>query len=265
MRPVAHRWMRPDAARSQGATVVPDAKSDAELHGRRLAVATLRLEWELLKFALRGRKAGFNPGQPRDDHGRWTNGGGGIGRNPPREMVNEISNPSSQPRRQIAQLVDGVTSNSDPSALQLTSKIVTADARPVYDKVDAALLSPKGINATASTQRLEYHFDDDGLYLGGVTVTNEDRTVVGRMIDALNNSPVHISFEVQIRTANGISTSSFEIRQNLPPGASITIPWRDFGLMQGPGSVSILATNKGSFYTGVVVGAMRAPSAQGSR
>jgi len=63
------------SAKSQGATEVPDAKSDAELHGRRLAVATLRLEWELLKFALRGRKAGFNPAQPRDDHGRWTDGG----------------------------------------------------------------------------------------------------------------------------------------------------------------------------------------------
>jgi hypothetical protein len=77
MRPDAHRWMRPDTAKSQGATEAPDAKSDAELHGRRLAVATLRLEWELLKFSLRGRKAGFNPAQPRDDHGRWTNGGGG--------------------------------------------------------------------------------------------------------------------------------------------------------------------------------------------
>jgi hypothetical protein len=75
MRPDTHRWMRPDAAKSQGATEAPDANFDAEFHDRRLKVATLRVEWELLKFALRGRKAGFNPTQPRDDHGRWTNGG----------------------------------------------------------------------------------------------------------------------------------------------------------------------------------------------
>ena len=50
---------------------------DTELreHKRqRHEIARLRLEWELLKFALKGRKAGFNPAQARDDHGRWVNG-----------------------------------------------------------------------------------------------------------------------------------------------------------------------------------------------
>jgi hypothetical protein len=37
-------------------------------------VSKLRLDFELLRFALKGRKGGFNPDQPRDDHGRWTDG-----------------------------------------------------------------------------------------------------------------------------------------------------------------------------------------------
>lgn len=99
MRPDAYRWLSPDhpdyhgprpygrksspdqpraAAKSQGAAAVPDVASDAELQDRRLALATLRLEWELLKFAWKRRKAGFNPDQPRDDRGRWADGPGSV-------------------------------------------------------------------------------------------------------------------------------------------------------------------------------------------
>jgi hypothetical protein len=255
-----------------------DPKSRMNYSLGQIESGILRLKWlaaaTRFEIAMRNHdralKAGYRSDQPRvpagnSDGGQWINGGGGASRNPPRVTVDAKPNQSSQPRRQFAQLASGATNDSDPSALQRTSDNITADARPVYDKVDAALLAPKGINAEASSRRLRYQFNDDNLYLGGVTVTNEDRTVAGRMINALNNSPVHIGFEASIQTANGISTSSFEIRQNLPPGASITIPWKDFGLMQGPGSVTILATNKGSFYTGVVVGAMKAPSAPESR
>jgi len=49
--------------------------SDAQLQEQRLALARLRLDWELLKFAIRGQKAGFDPAQPRDDHGKWTDAG----------------------------------------------------------------------------------------------------------------------------------------------------------------------------------------------
>ena len=45
--------------------------AEAELLDYRLALARLRLDWELLKFELRGQKAGFDPNQPRDDRGRW--------------------------------------------------------------------------------------------------------------------------------------------------------------------------------------------------
>jgi hypothetical protein len=82
MRHDAHRWMRPDARQQKGTPksqtgtdVGADADTEVEFQQQRLAVASLRLEWELLQFALKGRKAGFEPGQPRDDHGRWTDAG----------------------------------------------------------------------------------------------------------------------------------------------------------------------------------------------
>ena len=42
-------------------------------------VSKLRLDFELLRFALKGHKGGFNPDQPRDDHGRWSDGGNSEG------------------------------------------------------------------------------------------------------------------------------------------------------------------------------------------
>jgi hypothetical protein len=102
-RPDAHRYVRPDAYRWQRPDQVDEnapsylrkfrsdetraaesdreaaARADAELQEQRLALARLRLDWELLKFALGGRKAGFNPDQPRDDRGRWTDAGSSPG------------------------------------------------------------------------------------------------------------------------------------------------------------------------------------------
>jgi hypothetical protein len=79
--PDAYRWQRPDqvddnapsylrkfrADRTHAAELDRDAaaRADAEVQEQRLALARLRLDWELLKFVLRGRKAGFNPDQPR--------------------------------------------------------------------------------------------------------------------------------------------------------------------------------------------------------
>jgi hypothetical protein len=87
------RWMRHDAERFRrprppghksqlhiepelGGGTDHDVMSEIEHVDRRLALARLRLDFELLKFELGGRKAGFNPDQPRDEVGRWRNGRG---------------------------------------------------------------------------------------------------------------------------------------------------------------------------------------------
>ncbi|MBI3704553.1 MAG: hypothetical protein HY244_12085 [Rhizobiales bacterium] len=211
----------------------------------------------------------YSPNQPRvpagsSEGGRWTGEGGGAGdgssfpstgseptagsgRSDPRVLSDATPDNYYKPGTQLAQLANG------------------GSGTPIYDKVDAALLAPKGVNADASSQKLEYKFDDSGHYLGGVTVTNEDRTAVGRMINAINGTPVNVGIDAEIKTANGNSSASFEIKQNLPPGSSVTVPWKDFGPMQGPGSVSVTATNKGSLYTGVIIGATRIPSAPHSK
>jgi hypothetical protein len=138
-RPDAHRYVRPDAYRWQRPDQVDEnapsylrrfraeemraaesdrdaaARADAELQERRLALARLRLDWELLKFALGGRKAGFNPDQPRvpagnPDGGQWTSEGAGAGERVrvagplPRNEKPEIpkTRPSGREARRIA-------------------------------------------------------------------------------------------------------------------------------------------------------------------
>lgn len=65
-------------AQTRGALRTRQIKFDAEPAWRRHAIAKLRLDWELLKFAL-GRKA-YNPNQPRvpaggREGGQWTSEG----------------------------------------------------------------------------------------------------------------------------------------------------------------------------------------------
>lgn len=89
-RPDAYRWQRPGQVGNGAPSYLRksyepydsekveanDEWSAAELHEQRLALAKLRLDWELLKLAIKARKAGFDPNQSRDDRGRWTDSGG---------------------------------------------------------------------------------------------------------------------------------------------------------------------------------------------
>jgi hypothetical protein len=86
---VKYFWPEPEDARpSAAADAAPtqqcesDPEFEAELARLRCDVASLRLEWELAKFASRGRK--YDPNQPRvpagnPDGGQWTSEGGGGG------------------------------------------------------------------------------------------------------------------------------------------------------------------------------------------
>lgn len=61
-------WRDPYATK-QHAEAEAAFKSEAELLEYRRELAKLRLDWELFKLSLKGQKAGFDPEQPRDDHG----------------------------------------------------------------------------------------------------------------------------------------------------------------------------------------------------
>jgi hypothetical protein len=92
MRPDAERWLRPGQAKEtapryfqtkqserpceteqQGDAAAVRAEAEWLEHQRE--IASLRFEWEMLKLSIKAQKAGFNPEQPRDDRGRWTDSG----------------------------------------------------------------------------------------------------------------------------------------------------------------------------------------------
>jgi hypothetical protein len=94
--------------------------------------------------------------------------------------------------------------------------------------------------------------------LAGVTVVNEDRGFWGDLLRLLNGSfsnPIRVGFTATIETAKGTTTSYFEIRDQLPVGGWVSIPWTDFGPIDGPATVTIRATNMAPYYTGAIVGA----------
>jgi hypothetical protein len=121
MRPDAHRWMRPDVREVRGLDqyrFVKPRLHDGE-HGGPLSAETagrlaayqdlLRLQSEVKalrrEFAQRrlscALKAGFNPDQPRDELGRWTDTGGGN--SDPRVMSDTVPDISWMPGAQYAQ------------------------------------------------------------------------------------------------------------------------------------------------------------------
>jgi len=80
---------------------------------------------------------------------------------------------------------------------------------------------------------------------------------MGQLLQVIRDSPVAVRFDAKIHTADRVATSAFEIRQKHSFGSSFTVPWKEFGLMQGPGRVEITATNVGSLHVGVVAGAVK--------
>jgi hypothetical protein len=131
------------------------------------------------------------------------------------------------------------------------------DNRPIYDRVDAALLAPRGVSAHGAEQKLSYSIDDDSRYVPGVTIVNEDRTLVGRLIEAVNRVPVAVRLDVEVQTADGTIRRTYEIRQNFSPGSWVSIPLADFGIIGGPAWMRVTAQNIGSLYTAVIIGATR--------
>jgi hypothetical protein len=135
--------------------------------------------------------------------------------------------------------------------------------QPHFDTSDSVILGPgDSPAATTSFQRtLTYNLDDDSQYAAGVTIVNEDNGLgasVDRLLRGLfGGNPVDVGFQAKIVTANGTTDSSFRITGNLPVYGWMSVPWATFGPLQGPGSVTITATNHVPFYTGVVVGASR--------
>jgi hypothetical protein len=71
MPPEAQRWYEPDSERKQVADEADYTAEIAALLRLRRELAAIRAELTSRR-RLRSMKAGFNPDQPRDDHGRWT-------------------------------------------------------------------------------------------------------------------------------------------------------------------------------------------------
>jgi hypothetical protein len=247
LRPDAYRWLRPDWRR----------------HVQR--GSNLERLYERIERKYRPDQARVPAGTP--DGGQWTDEvGSGGGRGGPSSSQGEPSAGSgrSDPRVLSDATPDNYYKPGTRLAQATTDGSQAVDPSSVYDKVDAALLPPRGVDATGSVQKLQYRLDDSGRYLGGVTVVNEDHTAIGRMINAVNGTPVRVGFEADIQTADGNWTRSFEINKDLSPGSSVTVPWKEFGPMQGPRTITIMVTNRGSLYTGVYVGARRVPDAPAS-
>jgi hypothetical protein len=72
--------------------------SDSDIHRRRVELYSLRFELAFLKLEFLLRKANFDPEQPRDDQGRWTDGGG-------RPKVPKQRPPTAQLRNRIVKEV----------------------------------------------------------------------------------------------------------------------------------------------------------------
>ncbi len=132
LRPNAHLWIRHDAhrfmppgtprltgkdvvryfwpdvkceGRSRESEQVPDLDALSALrasHFRLKAeVAALQAELKFRRF-FRNLKAGFNPDQSRDDHGRWTDEGGGSNSN------DDLQTPVSNEEAAVAQIEMGI-------------------------------------------------------------------------------------------------------------------------------------------------------------
>jgi hypothetical protein len=98
--------------------------------------------------------------------------------------------------------------------------------------------------------------------MGGVTLVNDDSGFWHTFGSWLNGTPgtnpVDVQFRVTVQTASGTYTAGpFTISSQLPYGGWVTVPWTEFGPIQGPGTVTIEAENRVSTVTAVIVGANR--------
>jgi len=106
------------------------------------------------------RKYGYDPDQPRDELGRWTSGTGdaaqatGEGQVADADTEGSIDQPPSPSEPSST---DGAASNPESRVIPVQMAV---DERPLYDKADSALLTPKGVNAASSEQKLKYTLDD---------------------------------------------------------------------------------------------------------
>jgi hypothetical protein len=75
------------------------ARTETKFLRLKWLAAARRVEISFAKFAILGRKAGFNPDQPRDERGRWNGGGNrpGIGHNQGPSLEDPPEIPETQP------------------------------------------------------------------------------------------------------------------------------------------------------------------------
>jgi hypothetical protein len=181
------------------------------------------------------RYAALDTGTPTGD----TNGGG-------------ASSPSGiSPNN--SRVAWGLPSNQPPQGMP---------DQPAFDTSDAAVLG-QGDSAeptTSPSKKLTFHLNDDGLYVAGVTVVNNDGglgAAVDRYLRTLDGgNPVSVEFLVEVQTANGTDSYRLSISDDkLPVNGWKSVPLT--GLIKGPGVVTVAATNRLPYLTAVIAGARR--------
>jgi hypothetical protein len=92
-----------------------------------LAAAALETRLELLARAI---KANYNPNQPRDDHGRWTDGGGGDGGlDDPRVLSDATPDSDWKPGAQYAQNRPPIRGQFQGATPAQQARLAVAEAR----------------------------------------------------------------------------------------------------------------------------------------
>ncbi len=158
MRPDAQRYWRPDAERLMPRETLkalgwrdpnetaqargPSANEDsAEDQDYRIALARLRLDWELLKLAIKAQKDGFNAAQPRDDWGRWTDGFRIVAAGMPR--IPQRRPPDSTDRTAIYRKIATWAAENGPAILEGIAK--TSWLYPALPTIWSYLDAPKSL------------------------------------------------------------------------------------------------------------------------
>jgi hypothetical protein len=159
IRPDAERYMRPDTEHKH-ATERSDVSNIEEVHEvelaeQRLELARLRLDWELLKFAIKAHKAGFDPAQPRDGRGRWTDGFSIVAAGVPR--IPQGRPPDSRDRTATCKKIADWIAENGPSVLDGIAR--TSWLYPAFPTIWSYLDAPKSLGELQENLRPKTGYD----------------------------------------------------------------------------------------------------------
>jgi hypothetical protein len=213
------------APRNPGSTA-----HEALLRADLVEISLLRLMVPDLRRGL-DRKAGFNPGQPRDDHGRWTSGGGSAGV-VSWDTINSLSEDATWDRvvggyDDTGDLIEQTVFNRDGSTIR--SEFAGADAWDERHTVTTATGSRLSFETAGDTQTI---------------ADSETGDVVGR--STWTSAGPEPDASLQLARAPG-SDPAVVIRKTIEAAAALYV-WLSAG--NDSGSTATFALNANEFKPG---------------